>query len=66
MDRAPLPDLESLDRDAQVALVRAHQAELASLIADRDEELQRLEAELESQRQTVPNKPINSAHAANG
>jgi len=53
MDRAPLPDLDSLDRDALVALVRAHQAELASLIADRDEELQRLEAELESQRQTV-------------
>lgn len=53
MDRAPLPDLDSLDRDALVALVGAHQAELASLIADRDEELQRLEAELESQRQTV-------------
>ena len=53
MDRAPLPDLDTLDRDALVALLRAHQEELALLIADRDEELRRLEAELESQRQTV-------------
>jgi transposase len=53
MDRAPLPDLDSLDRDTLVALVRAHQEELASLIAARDEEIRRLEAELESQRQTL-------------
>jgi transposase len=56
MDRAPLPDLDSLDRDALVALVHAHQEELALLIADRDEELRRLEAELESQRQTLSEK----------
>lgn len=56
MDCAPLPDLNTLDRDALVALVRAHQEELAFLIADRDEELRRLEAELESQRQTLSEK----------
>ena len=38
MDRAPLPDLDMLDRDALVALVHAHQEELDTL-ADRDEEL---------------------------
>jgi transposase len=53
MDRAPLPDLDSLDRDALLALVRAHQDKLAFLIATRDEELRRLEAELESHRQTL-------------
>jgi transposase len=56
MDRAPQPDLDSLDRDALVALIRGHQEELASLIADRDEELRRLEAELESHRQTLSEK----------
>jgi len=56
MDRAPQPDLDSLDRDSLVALIRGHQEELASLIADRDEELRRLEAELESHRQTLSEK----------
>lgn len=46
MDRAPLPDLNSLDREALVALIRAHQDKLAA----REEEVQRLEAELESHR----------------
>lgn len=46
MDRAPLPDLNSLDREALVALIRAHQEKLAA----REEEVQRLEAELESHR----------------
>jgi hypothetical protein len=50
MDRAPLPDLDSLDRDALLALVRAHQEKLDVLITTRDEELRRLEAELESHR----------------
>jgi uncharacterized NAD(P)/FAD-binding protein YdhS len=53
MDRAPLKDLDSLDRDELVALVLGHQEKLASLIADRDEEIRRLEAELESQRQEL-------------
>jgi len=53
MDRAPLPDLDSLDRDALLALVRAHQERLEFLIATRDEELRRLEAELESHRHTL-------------
>jgi len=53
MDRAPFPDLNSLDRDALLALFRAQQEKLESLIADRDEELHRLEAELESHRQTL-------------
>jgi transposase len=42
MDAASLPDLDSLDREALLALVLAHQAELAAL-----------EAELESHRQIL-------------
>jgi transposase len=53
MDRAPLPDLNLLDRDALLALFHAQQEKLESLIADRDEELRRLEAELESHRKTL-------------
>jgi DNA repair exonuclease SbcCD ATPase subunit len=53
MDRAPLPDLDGLDRDELVALILGHQEKLASLMADRDEEIRRLEAELESRRQEL-------------
>jgi len=53
MDRAPLPDLNSLDRDALLALFTAQQEKIDSLIADRDAELRRLEAELDSHRQTL-------------
>jgi transposase len=53
MDRASVPDLDSLDRDALVGLVLAHQEKLTSLIAARDEELRRLEAELDLHRQTL-------------
>jgi transposase len=53
MDRAPLPDLDLLDRDALLALFHAQQEKLESLIADRDEELRRLEAELESHRKIL-------------
>jgi len=53
MDRAPLPDLDSFDRDALVALFLAQQERLDSLIAVRNEELRRLEAELEFHRQTL-------------
>jgi transposase len=53
MDRAPLPDLDLLDRDALLSLFHAQQEKLESLIADRDEELRRLEAELESHRKTL-------------
>jgi transposase len=53
MDRAPQPDLNLLDRDALMALVLAHQEELASFAADRDEQIRRLEAEVDSHRQTL-------------
>ena len=56
MDRAPLPDLNSLDRDALLALFRAQreqQEKLDEMLAARDQEIQRLEAELESHRQTL-------------
>jgi transposase len=53
MDRAPLSDLDSLDRDALLALFIAQQEKLDSLIADRDAEVRRLEAELDSHRQTL-------------
>jgi len=49
MDRAPLPDLDILDRDALVALIRAHQEELTS----QQDELRSLQAELDSHRQIV-------------
>ncbi len=49
MDRAPLPDLDILDRDALVALIRAHQEELTA----QQDELRSLQAELDSHRQTV-------------
>jgi transposase len=53
MDLAPHSDLNLLDHDALVALVHAHQEELASLAADRDEQIRRLEAEVDSHRQTL-------------
>ena len=42
-----------MDRDALVAIYIAQQQKLTSLISAQDEELRRLEAELESQRQTL-------------
>jgi hypothetical protein len=53
MDCASVSDLDNLDRDALVAIYLAQQQKLASLISARDEELRRLEAELESHRQTL-------------
>ena len=53
MDGAPLPDLDSLDRDALLDLIRTHEQQQASLAAAYDEEIRRLEAELDAQRQTV-------------
>jgi len=53
MDRAPVSDLNSLDRDALLALFVAQQEKIDSLIADRDAEVHRLEAELDSHRQTL-------------
>jgi len=51
MDRAPLPDLNNLDREALLDLVHAQERQFASQIAAHDEEIRRLEAELEAQRQ---------------
>jgi transposase len=53
MDCAPVSDLDSMDRDALVAIYLAQQQKLTSLISAQDEELRRLEAELESHRQTL-------------
>ena len=53
MDGAPLPDLDSLDRDALLDLIRTHEQQQASLVAAYDEEIRRLQAELDAQRQTV-------------
>jgi len=53
MDFASVSDLDNLDRDALLAIYRAQQQKLTSLISARDEELRRLEAEIESQRQTL-------------
>ena len=53
MDHAPLPDLDALDREALLDLIRAHGQQFASLIAAQDEEIRRLEAELDAHRQTM-------------
>jgi transposase len=53
MDCASVSDLDSMDRDALVAIYIAQQQKLTSLISARDEELIRLEAELESHRQAL-------------
>ncbi len=53
MDGASASDLDSMDRDALVAIYMAQQQKLTSLISAQDEELRRLEAELESHRQTL-------------
>jgi ATP-dependent protease Clp ATPase subunit len=49
MDRTPLPDLDSLDREALLDLVKQQ----ASLVAAYDEEIRQLEAELDAQRQAL-------------
>jgi len=56
MDRASLPDLNSLDRDRLLALISTQQEQqekLDAMLAAREEELHRLEAELVSYRQTL-------------
>src|ERR1700739_1600684 len=53
MDRTPLPDLDALDREALLDLIRAQEQQQASLVAAYDEEIRRLEAELDAQRQTL-------------
>jgi transposase len=53
MDCASFPDLDNLDRDALFAIYLAQQEKLTSLISAQDEELRRLEAELESQRRAL-------------
>jgi transposase len=49
MDRTPLPDLDALDREALLDLIQQQ----ASLVATYDEEIRRLEAELDAQRQAL-------------
>jgi transposase len=50
MDRTPpLPDLDALDREALLDLIQQQ----ASLVTAYDEEIRRLEAELDAQRQTL-------------
>src|SRR5271168_5297236 len=53
MDAAPLPDLDTLDREALLALLVAHQEELRSLAASHEDELRSLQSELDSHRQTL-------------
>jgi transposase len=53
MDGTPLPDLDALDRKALLDLIRIHEQQQASLIAAYDEEIRRLEAELDAQRQAL-------------
>jgi len=53
MDCAPLPDLDSLDREVLLDLIRAQEQQHASLVAAHDAEIRRLESELDAQRQMV-------------
>ena len=66
MDRAPLPDLNSLDREDLLALFIAQQEQLDSLISDRDEEIRRLEAELDPTDRHSPIRLMSCAPAASG
>ena len=56
MDGTSLPDLNSLDRDTLLALFREQQRreeELDRMLAAREQELRRLQAEVETHRQTL-------------
>jgi transposase len=53
MDGISLPDLNSLDRDALLALFQTQRDKLDAMLAARDEQLRRLEAELDMHRQTL-------------
>jgi transposase len=56
MDGTSLPDLNSLDRDALLALFREQQRreeELDQMLAAREQELRRLQAEVETHRQAL-------------
>src|SRR6201984_753279 len=53
MDAAPLLDLDALDREALLALLRAHQEHLRSVAASKKDEVRSLEVELESHRHTL-------------
>jgi transposase len=53
MDRAFLPDLDSLDRDGLLVLYRAQQEKLDAILAERDEQLRGLEAELDTHRHAL-------------
>jgi transposase len=53
MERAALPDLNMLDREALLALLRAQQEQQEKMLAAHDEQIRRLEAELDSHRQKL-------------
>ncbi len=53
MSREPLPDLDSLDRDALAALIFAQQEHLTAARAAQEEELRKLRAELDSHLATL-------------
>jgi transposase len=53
MDSVSLPDVNALDRDTLLALLQAHQDKLDVMLAERDQQLRHLEAELDMHRQTV-------------
>ena len=53
MSREPLPDLDSLDRDALAALILAQQEQLTAARAAQEEELRSLRAELDSHLETL-------------
>lgn len=53
MSREPLPDLDSLDREALAALILAQQEQLTAARAAQEEELRTLRAELDSHLATL-------------
>ena len=59
MDRAPLPDLDTLDREALLALIRAHQEELALLIAAQERRFGGSRPIWRRIARRSPNKPRN-------
>src|ERR1700740_3226489 len=53
MDGQTRKDLDSLDREALLELICAQEEQFASQIAAHDEQIRRLEAELDAHRQTL-------------
>jgi hypothetical protein len=63
MDAAPLPDLDTLDRNALTALILANQKELGFIAASYENEFRSLQPKLNSHARRSPNTMKNCVPA---